>query len=171
VVLETAELSALEGQGQLLSPAELRVIAKKLAAASDPKEAAQRAKDYPAIAELARLLPPEKEVELTTDPDRILALASQFGAASRRKPVQAAREGKGRQEVVVALAQDIDRLQQLDHKRLARYQEVSQTYLAEFRKAGLSQLPLLEAHQKCCDLALKHLPLEVRVREEENGDA
>jgi hypothetical protein len=72
---------------------------------------------------------------------------------------------------VVALAQDIDRHQQLDHKRLARYQEASQTYLVEFHKAGLSQLPLLEAHQKCCDLALKHLPLEVRVREEENGDA
>jgi hypothetical protein len=41
VVLETAELSALEGQGQLLSPAELGVLAKKLAAASDPKEAAR----------------------------------------------------------------------------------------------------------------------------------
>ncbi len=41
VVLETAELSALEGQGQLLSPAELQILAKKLAAASDPKEAAR----------------------------------------------------------------------------------------------------------------------------------
>lgn len=41
VVLETAELSALEGLGQLLSPAELRILAKKLAAASDPKEAAR----------------------------------------------------------------------------------------------------------------------------------
>ncbi len=41
VVLETAELSALEGQGQLLSPVELRVLANKLAAASDPKEAAR----------------------------------------------------------------------------------------------------------------------------------
>ena len=41
VILETAELSVLEGQGQLLSPAELRVLAKKLAAASDPKEAAR----------------------------------------------------------------------------------------------------------------------------------
>src|SRR5215208_1649833 len=35
----------------------------------------QRAKDYPVIGELARLLPPEREIELTTDPDRILALA------------------------------------------------------------------------------------------------
>lgn len=41
VVLETAEMSALEGQGQLLSPQELRVLAKKLAEASDPKESAR----------------------------------------------------------------------------------------------------------------------------------
>ncbi len=30
-----------EGQGKLMSPAELRVLAKKLAATSDPKEAAR----------------------------------------------------------------------------------------------------------------------------------
>ncbi len=39
VVLETAELAALEGQ--LLSPPELRGLAKKLAAAKDPVEAAR----------------------------------------------------------------------------------------------------------------------------------
>jgi len=41
VALETAELAALEGQGQLLSPAELRILAKKLATASHPQEAAR----------------------------------------------------------------------------------------------------------------------------------
>ncbi len=41
VVLETAEMSALEGEGQLLSPPELRVLAKKLAEASDPQESAR----------------------------------------------------------------------------------------------------------------------------------
>ena len=41
MALETAELAALEGRGQLLSPAELRVLAKKLAAASAPEEAAR----------------------------------------------------------------------------------------------------------------------------------
>jgi len=41
VVFETAELAALEGQGQLLSPVELRLIARKLAKASDPAEAAR----------------------------------------------------------------------------------------------------------------------------------
>jgi hypothetical protein len=41
VVLETAELAAVEGQGQLLTPAELRVLAKKLAGAKDPVEAAR----------------------------------------------------------------------------------------------------------------------------------
>lgn len=36
----------------------------------------QRAKDYAVIAELAALLSPAREIELTTDPDRILALAA-----------------------------------------------------------------------------------------------
>ncbi len=54
----------------------------------------QRAKDYPAVAELARLLPPEKEVELTTDPDRILELASSFGA--RRDEFLSSPHGQGK---------------------------------------------------------------------------
>jgi hypothetical protein len=41
VALETTELAALEGMGQRLSPAELKVLAKRLAAASDPGEAAR----------------------------------------------------------------------------------------------------------------------------------
>jgi len=41
VTLETAELAALEGPAHLLSPSELRVLAKKLSAASDPAEAAR----------------------------------------------------------------------------------------------------------------------------------
>ncbi len=43
----------------------------------------QRAKDYPVIGELARLLSPEREIELTTDPDRIMALAPDHGSGSR----------------------------------------------------------------------------------------
>lgn len=41
VALETPELSALEGQGNRLSPEELGLLAKKLTAASDPVEAAR----------------------------------------------------------------------------------------------------------------------------------
>jgi hypothetical protein len=41
VVLETAELAALEGQGHRLSPEELGLLAKELAAASDPIAAAR----------------------------------------------------------------------------------------------------------------------------------
>ena len=41
VALETAELSALEGKGNRLSPEELGLLAKELAAASDPIEAAR----------------------------------------------------------------------------------------------------------------------------------
>ena len=41
VALETAELAALEGQGNRLGPKELGLLAKQLAAASDPIEAAR----------------------------------------------------------------------------------------------------------------------------------
>ena len=41
IVLETPELANLEGRAQLLSPRELGLLAKKLAAARDPVEAAR----------------------------------------------------------------------------------------------------------------------------------
>jgi hypothetical protein len=41
VTFETAELSALEGKGNRLSPEELGLLAKELAAAADPIEAAR----------------------------------------------------------------------------------------------------------------------------------
>jgi hypothetical protein len=41
VTLETAELAVLEGKGHRLSPEELGMLAKQLAAASDPIEAAR----------------------------------------------------------------------------------------------------------------------------------
>lgn len=41
VTLETAELAALEGLGHTLSPKELGALAKRLARANDPREAAR----------------------------------------------------------------------------------------------------------------------------------
>src|SRR5437016_14609131 len=41
IVLETAELTALEGKGNRLSPEELGLLAKELASASDSIEAAR----------------------------------------------------------------------------------------------------------------------------------
>ena len=41
VALETAELAALEGEGNRLGPEELGLLAKRLAAASNPVEAAR----------------------------------------------------------------------------------------------------------------------------------
>ncbi len=41
VALETAELTALEGRGNRLDPEELGLLAKQLASASDPIEAAR----------------------------------------------------------------------------------------------------------------------------------
>jgi len=41
VAIETAELAVLEGKGNRLGPKELGVLAKRLAAASNPVEAAR----------------------------------------------------------------------------------------------------------------------------------
>src|SRR6266542_1161881 len=41
VTIETTELAVLEGKGNLLSPEELGLLAKRLAAASNPTEAAR----------------------------------------------------------------------------------------------------------------------------------
>jgi hypothetical protein len=121
----------------------------------------QRAKDYPVIAELARLLPPEQEIELTTDPDRVLLLAPDAGRASRRPSVRAALEGGGRDAVVVALAREVDELRRLDHERVERFQRTSEPYLRAFRAAALTELPLHQAHERLCRLAELHLSREV----------
>lgn len=118
----------------------------------------QRAKDYPVIGELARLLPPEQEIEFTTDPDRIIALASDYGQGSRRSPVRAVLAGSSREAVVVELARESDRLQQQDRARLEAYRVAAEPYLREFQAANLGVLPLPEAHRRACELAERWLP-------------
>ena len=117
-----------------------------------------RAKDYAAIGELARELPPAREIELTTDVDRIIELAASLGAASSRTSVRAARAGAERSAVVAALAQEIDALQQLDRRRVAAYQTAAAPYLAEFRRLALDALPLDQAHEEACRIAEALLP-------------
>jgi len=98
--------------------------------------------DYPVIAELARLLPPQRERELTTDPDRILDLALEPGGDSARESARLARLGRSREEVVAALARESDRLQQADRARMQRYERAGQGYLAEFRATVPIEVPL-----------------------------
>ena len=117
-----------------------------------------RAKDYAVIGELARQLPPNEEIAWTTDIDRILALADSAGGTSSRPSVHAAVNGEGRAAVVAALAQEIDDLQQADRERLAVYERAAEPYLAEFRRMGLSKLPLAHAHEEACRLAESMLP-------------
>lgn len=121
----------------------------------------QRAKDYPVIGELARLLPPERELELTTDPDRILELAPRYSEASARPAVKAAREGRGRLAVVLALAEEVDRLQQEDRRRVAVYERASGGYIKAFRELERSALVLPDSHDKLCGLAERLLPKAV----------
>jgi len=118
----------------------------------------QRAKDYAVIGELARLLPPEREIELTTDPDRIIELATAHGQASEREAAKCARAGGDREAVVVALARETNALQEADRARVEAYQRAADTYFREFRKAGIDRMPLREAHATCLELAGRLLP-------------
>jgi hypothetical protein len=121
----------------------------------------QRAKDYPVIGELARLLPPAREVELTTDPDRVLELAAERGRGSRRPAVRAAREGRGRLAVVVALAEEIDRLQRQDRARVERYEQASEPYRQALGRLGRDDLALPEGHARLVEVADRWLPAEL----------
>jgi len=127
----------------------------------------QRMKDYSVIAELARLLPEKREIEFTTDPDRVLELAPRFGAGSRRRPVEVAFRGGSREEVVVALARETNALQEEDRARLGAYEAASRNYFDEFRRQKVAGLPLPEAHREAMSLAERLLPedpLRLRTR-------
>ncbi len=119
----------------------------------------QRAKDYPVIAELAMLLPPEREIELTTNPDRIMLLAATSGRSSSRPAARLAAAGADRHAVVLALAEEIDGLQQVDRRRLAIYESAAGPYMEECRVAGIARLPLREAHARMVEIAGRLLPL------------
>ncbi|MFY9825344.1 MAG: hypothetical protein WAM82_28455 [Thermoanaerobaculia bacterium] len=131
----------------------------------------QRAKDYPVIGELARLLPPEREIEFTTDPDRILALAPAYGERSRRGPVRAALAERTRDAVVVELARELDRLQQQDRARLEKYRVAAEPYMRQFQLAKISDLDLPQAHERLCDLAERLLTRNPLIQEDGDGAA
>lgn len=121
----------------------------------------QRAKDYPIIAELARRLAPELELQLTTDPDRIIELAQKVLVASERRSVQVARSGRPRIEVVMELAAELDELQRLDKERLETFATRGQTYLRAVGALEREDLRLPDGHQKLVDLAEMLLPKQV----------
>jgi hypothetical protein len=118
----------------------------------------QRAKDYAVIGELARRLPPASEILYTTDVDRILELSAQFPDCPR-KPARAALQG-GRDDVVIALAREIDELQTIDRERMGRYERASAAYFAELLRSGVCDLALSEGHTVAVDLAERLLPME-----------
>lgn len=150
--------SAIEALFAHQSPSPLRVVDVEALIAM---KHTQRAKDYAVIGPLATLLPPEREIELTTDPDRVIALAPAFGARSSRPAVRAACGGEARRAVVVALAEEADDRQLRDRARVARYELAAATYLRECREQGLTSLPLPDAHARMCDLAARCLPTQV----------
>lgn len=131
----------------------------------------QRAKDYAVIGELARLLPPAREIEVTTDPDRILALVGDHGDGSDRACVRAAREGRGVEAVELALVVEMRGQRLADQHRVRAYERSAAPYLAEFLTLGLDRLPLREAHVAACSLAERLLPSELPDTGDADADA
>ena len=162
----TAELEALFSTGETQP-----VLAVVGVEALIRMKQTQRAKDYPTIGELARLLPPEREIELTTDPDRIMDLASEHGQGSRRPCVQAALSEGTRRAVVLALAEEVDDLQERDRARLQRYDRAAAPYLQAVRSLGREALGLLGSHPRLCALAERLLPTHVAPPEGRDEDA
>jgi hypothetical protein len=63
-----------------------------------------------------------------------------------------------RDAVVVALAREADRLQAEDRRRLQVYEAPAREYLDRFRRDGLAELSLAEAHERAGRLAAASLP-------------
>jgi hypothetical protein len=122
----------------------------------------QRAKDYPVIAELARLLPEDREILYSTDPDRIIALAKRHGRVTLRPPVLEAVRGGSREDVVVALAKEIDALQEADRRRLEAYARTSRPYMEALVRSGHLAEAIEVSHEKIVDLAEDLLPFEAQ---------
>ncbi len=116
----------------------------------------QRAKDYPVIAEIARRLRPELEIEFTTDPDRILELIAQGYSSSRPAVLDAINEGRA--GLIAALATEIDEARRRDASRFRAYLSTAEPYLREFQRRRLGSLPLADAHPLVVQLAEEFLP-------------
>jgi hypothetical protein len=130
----------------------------------------QRAKDHVIIGELAARLPPPLEIEFTTDPDRLLALAPTHAGASTRDAVRAAAAGD-RDAVLVALARERDAQQRTDRARVDAYAAAAGSYLSAFvrLKAGDRRLPA--AHGRVVELAERLLPARAVPQDDSDGDA
>ncbi|CAN5886072.1 hypothetical protein BH24ACI5_BH24ACI5_23300 [soil metagenome] len=130
----------------------------------------QRAKDYAVIGELAARLPPAQEILLTTDPDRLMQLAPEYGAGVTRPAVEAALAGD-RDALVVALAREQDRLQRVDRARLTAYAAAAEPYLEAMTRIPADERRLPAALERVNALAERLLPFTVDLPEEPDGDA
>jgi hypothetical protein len=130
----------------------------------------QRAKDYAVIGELATRLPPAREIQVTTDLERLLQLAPAHGAGVHRDAVRAAVAGD-RDGVVIALAREQDRQQQRDRRRMDAYAAAAAGYLEAFTRVDGNARRLPDAHDGIRALAERLLPPRVDAPEGHDDDA
>jgi hypothetical protein len=119
-----------------------------------------RAKDYVVIGELASRLPAEREIQLSTDPDRLIALAAVHGASVSRPAVRAAMTGD-REAVMVALAREQSRQQEADRARLAAYASAAAPFIQSVTRLTIEERRLPDSQARLCELAGKLLPQTV----------
>lgn len=153
--VEAGELEALFANAESLAVVPIETLLRM--------KQTQRAKDYAVIGELARRLPADREIELTTDVDRILELAATAGERSNRPSVVAARDGGTRRDVVRALAEEIDALQLRDRERLRAYEAAAGPFVAAAARLSREELALPSGHERLVELAERLLPTHVRV--------
>ncbi|MGE0707022.1 MAG: hypothetical protein AB7N76_02475 [Planctomycetota bacterium] len=149
------DLALLEQQFATAEPGDLAVVDRETLIRL---KQTQRAKDYAVIPEVARQLGPEAELTYSLDPDRLLELAPGHAGGEEREAVRLARSDAQRIEVVVALAREVDALQQADRARVTCYLQAAQPYLRAFSRAGLDRMPLREGHAAALALAEELLP-------------
>jgi hypothetical protein len=131
----------------------------------------QREKDYAVIGELASRLPPEREILLTTDPDRLLRLAPTYARHAAGRPAVLAASSGDRDAIVVALARERDALQRADRARLERYASAASPFLDGFARLPDEARMLPAAHAAVCRLAEDLLPTRVTAGEGADADA
>ena len=129
----------------------------------------QRAKDYAVIGELATRLPPHREIEFSTDPDRLMALAPLHGRGHVRPAVAAACAGV-RDAVVIALAREQDARQRRDRVRMDAFSSAAAGYLRAFTQVAAGERRLPAGHAVVCALANQLLPTTVPMPETADVD-
>jgi len=107
---------------------------------------------------------PIDQVRCTIDPQHLLDLLVKHPDLAARLPEfrpSCATLPKDAEAFAIATDAEIRALRRCDEERIQTYTKAMQPWSERFRTLGLDDLPLAEAHQRCCTAALSVLPTNV----------